>query len=250
MQQLHQRQALEIFCAIVLLSCINVHTVDAISNIERWHNLQRDAKGNILILFWGVCMFYYQYDGGPIPAKLRGISIRSIMIDGVLVQQVKGWLILAKAILPEKSQAKYINSLGSTLMTRLAHAGSVHNKISHAFGDMHEVVRNRIYNDNTSIIAVHDHRLPDVSFLNRTTIRALRLLRSPARNVEYGKIYKPGLFVDGGSKMSQGGARKITGQGGNAEMKMRRMKQQWNEQETDDRIEEVINGHMVSYGLP
>lgn len=194
-------------------------------------------------------MFFHQYTGGSIPPSLQGISIRSIIIDGLLVQQVKGWPILAKAILPEKSQATYIQSLGTELMNQLTYAGSVHNRISHAFGDLAHPVLKRILNSNTSIIAVHDHRLPDESFLNRTTIRALRIL-GRARNNAYQNIYKPGFFVNGGSKITQRGALKITGQGGYAEMKMRRMKEQWNEQESDGRVDEVINDHMVSYGLP
>jgi hypothetical protein len=203
-------------------------------------------------------MFFYQYNGGPIPPSLQGISIRSIIIDGDLVQQVKGWPILAKAVLPEKMKGKYkTGCLESILMKQLTYAGSVHNRISHAFGDMAELVRNRIYNSNTSIIAVHDHRLPSVSHLNEITIRALRLLRSPARNVEYDKIYKPGFFINGGTeKLTLTEAAKIVG-GGKKSFNIfcAGLRDEFEAQATDNRVERRFikkcgrGSFLVSYGL-
>jgi hypothetical protein len=224
------------------------------SNIERWNNIRRDAKGNIPILVYGVCMFFYQYNGGPIPKKLQGISIRSIIIDNVLVHQVEGWLTLAKAVLPDKMQAKYKNSLGAELMGQMTRGGSVHDKSSDAFGDMHTVVRNRILNDNTSIIAVHDHRLPDLSFLNRIKIRALRIL-SNARNTDYKKIYMPGYFVNGGTeKLSVRKVGKIVG--GNFQRILAfcaGLRDEFNAQATDNRVEGIFarnqDEYLVSYGL-
>ena len=222
-----------------------------------WNDLRRDAKGNILILFWGVCMFFHEYNGGPIPPSLQGISIQSIIIDGVLVQRVKGWLILAKAILPEESQKKYKRSLGGTLMNQMTISGTVHNKLSDAFGDMSDVVRKSIYNNNTSIIAVHDHRLPGVSHLNEITIRALRSTRSSARNVAYQNIYMPGFFVNGGTeKLSQ---HKVVGIVGGKKERIYAfcagLKDEFNAQATDDRVEGIFvvkaTGirYLVSYGL-
>jgi hypothetical protein len=203
-------------------------------------------------------MFFHEYNGGPIPPSLQGISIQSIIIDGVLVQRVKGWLILAQAILPEKMQAKGYakTSLGAELMSQMTHAGTVHNKSSDAFCDMPPSVLKRIYNDNTSIIAVHDLRLLDVSYLNEITIRALRTLASHARNIAYQKIYMPGFFVNGGTeKLSQ---HKVVGIVGGKKERIYAfcagLKDEFNAQATDNRVEAIFTrsnqpDYLISYGL-
>lgn len=202
-------------------------------------------------------MFFYQYNGGPIPEKLRGISIRSVMIDGVLVQQVQGWLDLAKAILPEKMQGKYRNSLGSELMCQMNTGGSIHDRSSDAFGDIATHVLKRIYNSNTSIIAVRDHRLPNESYLTRTTILALRTVGNCAHQVAYEKIYKPGLFVNGGTeKLSLTEAHKIVkGSYKRFNAFCIGLRDEFKAQATDNRVEARFvtrsnpDGYLVSYGL-
>jgi hypothetical protein len=173
------------------------------------------------------------------------------------VWQIQGWLTLAKAILPEESQKKYKNSLGVELKKQLCHAGTIHNKLSDAFGDIPLLVLKGIFNSNTSIIAVHDPRFPDVSHFNRTNILALRIARSDAANIAYQKIWVPGFFVNGGTeKLSQYTVWKIIG---GAQKRLYNfcagLRDEFNAQASNNRVEErfVVKatgiGYLVSYGL-
>ena len=189
-----------------------------------------------------------------LPEKFRGIMIQSMRYGEYFIHQVTNWPALAKVILGIKKRAQ---NAASELYKQLMTFGCVQLGLgpykSDGFGDISVSERKAILNNAGARITIFDRRVQyfndDLQEFN-VNLMSIRSVRNTTNNQAHERDFCPGLFVDGGRKMSQNEALKITGQGGGAKMKMRRLKTQFNEQESDDRVDEEINGHMVSYGLP